>query len=109
VSTEIYHFAPAEDNAAGFSFNRPALAVYQIAGHIHQTYRNHPDYPQGKPHWLYIQQDGTLTTFESEISADDVRKQILNSTQPDGHRDPKQEDPTTEPAQREEVLNGKTV
>lgn len=77
----LYHFEEAQQNPAGFDLNKRVTAVYQLAGFIHQTFRNHPDYPSGKPHWQYINQDGSLSSFESEVSALDVRKQLIENTQ----------------------------
>ena len=73
----LHHFETAHQNAAGVALNKRVTAVYALSGYIHETLRNHPDYPNGKPHWQYILSDGSLTQFESEVSALDVRKQIL--------------------------------
>ena len=80
----VHHFEPAQQNAAGVALNKRVTAVYQLGGYIHETLRNNPDYPNGKPHWQYIQQGGSLTAFESDISELDVRKQIIESTQRKG-------------------------
>ena len=77
----LFQFEDAHQNPAGFDLNKRVTAVYQLTGFIHQTFRNHPDYPTGKPHWQYIQQDGTLSSFESEVSAFDVQKQLIENTQ----------------------------
>lgn len=76
MRNEIYHYAPVEENPAGFSLNQRVVAVYQLAGFIHQTYRNHVDSPQGKPHWQYIKRGGVLTPVESSQSLEDVLQQL---------------------------------
>ncbi|MDG1301998.1 MAG: hypothetical protein P8R37_10470 [Opitutae bacterium] len=76
MSNEIYHFEPVEENEAGFSLNKRVVAVYQLAGFIHQSYRNHSDYPQGKPIWSYVERGGKLTGIESSESAEALQAEL---------------------------------
>jgi len=82
MSNEIYHFEPVVENEAGFSLNKRVVAVYQLAGFIHQSYRNHPDYPQGKPIWSYVERGGKLTGLESEESAEAIQEKLSIGTAP---------------------------
>jgi hypothetical protein len=75
-----YTFKQPVQNPAGFDLNQRVAAVYQFAGFIHKTYRNHPDFTQGKPHWQFIQQGGALSAFESDVSAEDVQQQLIDYT-----------------------------
>jgi hypothetical protein len=77
MSKDIYHFEPAEDNVAGFSLNKRVVAVYKLAGFIHQSYRNADDTTApGKPVWSYVERGGKLTGLESTESAEAIKAEL---------------------------------
>lgn len=76
----IYKFEEVDQNPCGHSLNERVSAVYTLEGFVHRTYRNHEDYPQGKPHWSYVQRGGKLTDIESAESLEDLKQQLTDST-----------------------------
>lgn len=82
MNNDIYHYQPAEDNAAGFSLNKRVVAVYKLAGFIHKTYRNANGHEPGKPEWSYVERGGKLTGIDSEESAEAVQAQLDGTEKP---------------------------
>lgn len=75
-SNLIYRFEEVVENPAGFSLNKRVKAVYRLEGFIHETFRNHPEHPIGRPHWTYVESGGKTTGIESEHSIDDLQRKL---------------------------------
>lgn len=83
MSHPIYHFEPTNDNEAGFSLNKREVAVYQLVGFIHKTYRNTESrHIPGQPVWCYVERGGKLSGVESTESAEALQAELAGAPYP---------------------------